>query len=45
MLRDEFDDHIRDLGVVELGFGLAIRAVIFQSDGCIVRAGRIGDYG
>ena len=39
MLRDEINSHFRDLGVVELGFGLAIKTAIFQWDGWIVRAG------
>ena len=45
MVRDETNNHFRDLGVVELGFGLDIRAAIFQPDGWIVRAGRVGDRG
>ena len=45
MLRDEINNHFRDLGVVELGFGLTIRTGIFRPDGWIVRAGRVGDCG
>ena len=45
MPRDETNNHFRDLGVVELGFGLDIRTAVFRPDGWIVRAGRVGDRG
>ena len=43
MPRDETNNNFRDLGVVELGFGLDIRTAVFRPDGWIVRAGRVGD--
>ena len=45
MLPDETNNHFRDLWVVELGFDLAMRTVIFHPDGWIVWSGRVSDCG